>query len=98
MTRLRLRFLDQPDYRQNQRIPLGAQRVNPKAQTYLVNTSSWCDPLKQKEAAAALISEGADVLTQHQDYQSTVIQAAKAAGKCVVGYHYDAESLDRPVG
>ena len=59
---------------------LGAQSVNPDAQTYLVNTSSWCDPLKQKEAAAALIGEGVDVLTQHQDCQATVIQAAKAAG------------------
>jgi basic membrane protein A and related proteins len=73
---------------------LGAQSVNPNAQTYLVNTSSWCDPLKQKEAAAALIGEGADVLTQHQDCQATVIQAAKAAGVSVVGYHYDAKSLD----
>jgi simple sugar transport system substrate-binding protein/basic membrane protein A len=73
---------------------LGAQSVNPKAQTYIVNTSNWCDPLKQKEAAAALLSQGADVLTQHQDCQSTVIEAAKAAGKYVVGYHYDAETLD----
>ncbi|MFI6933833.1 BMP family ABC transporter substrate-binding protein [Streptomyces sp. NPDC050287] len=73
---------------------LGAQQVNPKAKTYLVNTSNWCDPLKQKEAASALISQGVDVLTQHQDCQTTVIQAAKAAGKKVVGYHYDAKSLD----
>jgi simple sugar transport system substrate-binding protein/basic membrane protein A len=35
-----------------------------------------------------------DVLTQHQDCQTTVIQTAKAAGKYVVGYHYDAQSLD----
>ena len=34
------------------------------------------------------------MLTQHQDCQGTVINAAKAAGKYVVGYHYDAESLD----
>jgi basic membrane protein A and related proteins len=73
---------------------LGAQSVNPKAETYIVNTSNWCDPLKQKEAAAALLSQGVDVLTQHQDCQSTVIEAAKAAGKYVVGYHYDAETLD----
>jgi basic membrane protein A and related proteins len=73
---------------------LGARSVNPQAQTYLVNTSNWCDPLKQKEAAAALLSEGVDVLSQHQDCQTTVIQAAKAAGKYVVGYHYDAKSLD----
>jgi basic membrane protein A and related proteins len=73
---------------------LGALSVNPKAQTYIVNTSNWCDPLKQKEAAAALLSQGVDVLTQHQDCQSTVIEAAKAADKYVVGYHYDAETLD----
>ncbi|HEX5349745.1 MAG TPA: BMP family ABC transporter substrate-binding protein, partial [Pseudonocardiaceae bacterium] len=73
---------------------LGARSVNPQAQTYLVNTSNWCDPLKQKEAAAALLSEGVDVLSQHQDCQTTVIQTAKAAGKYVVGYHYDAKSLD----
>jgi simple sugar transport system substrate-binding protein/basic membrane protein A len=73
---------------------LGAQKTNPKAKTILVNTSNWCDPIKQKEAAQALIGQGADVLSQHQDCQSTVIQAAKAAGKKIVGYHYDAKSLD----
>jgi basic membrane protein A and related proteins len=73
---------------------LGAQLTNPKAQTYLVNTSNWCDPLKQKEAASALLSQGADVLSQHQDCQATVIEAAKAAGAKVVGYHYNAQSLD----
>ncbi len=73
---------------------LGAQSVNPKAQTYLVNTSNWCDPVKQSQAAAALLSQGVDVLTQHQDCQGTVINAAKKAGKYVVGYHYNAQSLD----
>jgi simple sugar transport system substrate-binding protein/basic membrane protein A len=73
---------------------LGALSVNPKAKTYTVATSEWCDPLKQKSAASALLSEGADVLSQHQDCQSTVIEAAKQAGVKVVGYHYDAEALD----
>jgi simple sugar transport system substrate-binding protein/basic membrane protein A len=73
---------------------LGALSVNPKAKTYTVATSEWCDPLKQKSAATALISEGVDVLTQHQDCQSTVIEAAKAAKIDVVGYHYDASALD----
>ncbi|HEX4220675.1 MAG TPA: BMP family ABC transporter substrate-binding protein, partial [Acidimicrobiales bacterium] len=73
---------------------LGAQMVNPKAKVYLVNTSNWCDPLKQKEAATALLSQGVDVLTQHQDCQATVIGAAKAKGAYVVGYHYNAQSLD----
>lgn len=72
---------------------LGAQSVDPAAKTYIVNTSNWCDPLKQKEAAAALLAQGVDVLTQHQDCQATVIEAARAAGKYVVGYHYDAHNL-----
>ena len=76
---------------------LGAQSINPKAVTYLENTSNWCDPLKQKAAAAALLAQGVDVLTQHQDCQATVIGAAKQAGAYVVGYHYDASSLD-PTG
>ena len=73
---------------------LGAQKIDPKAVTYTVATSEWCDPLKQKSAASALLSIGVDVLTQHQDCQATVINAAKAAGAKVVGYHYDAEALD----
>ncbi|HLI56335.1 MAG TPA: BMP family ABC transporter substrate-binding protein, partial [Actinomycetota bacterium] len=72
---------------------LGAQSVNPSAQTILEATSAWCDTTKQEEAAQALISQGVDVLSQHQDCQTTVIQAAKAANKYVVGYHYDAKSL-----
>jgi len=73
---------------------LGAQKIDPKAVTYTDATSEWCDPLKQKAAASALLSTGVDVLTQHQDCQSTVVEAAKAANAYVVGYHYDAEALD----
>jgi basic membrane protein A len=73
---------------------LGAQAINPKAKTYLVNTSSWCDPLKQKTAASALLAQGVDVLTQHQDCQATVVQASKAKSAFSVGYHYNAQSLN----
>lgn len=73
---------------------LGAKLVDPKAVTYTEATSEWCDPLKQKTAAQALLGDGVDVMSQHQDCQSTVIEAAKAANAYVVGYHYDAEDLD----
>jgi basic membrane protein A and related proteins len=73
---------------------LGAQITDPKAVTYTEATSEWCDPLKQKTAAAALLAQGVDVMSQHQDCQSTVIEAAKAAKAYVVGYHYDAQDLD----
>jgi simple sugar transport system substrate-binding protein/basic membrane protein A len=72
---------------------LGAQVVNPDAQTYVVNTSNWCDPAKQAEAAKSLIAQGVDVITQHQDCTATITKAAEEAGIMVVGYHADASAL-----
>ena len=71
----------------------GAQSVNPDVETITVSTSSWCDPGKQQAAAESLLSQGVDVLTQHQDCTATVIQAAEKAGAMTVGYHADASSL-----
>jgi simple sugar transport system substrate-binding protein/basic membrane protein A len=34
-------------------------------------------------------------MSQHQDCQTTIIQTAKQKGAKVVGYHFDAEALDR---
>ena len=72
---------------------LGAQSVNPAAQTYVVNTSNWCDPAKQAEAAKSLLAQGVDVITQHQDCTATSSRPTEAAGKFTVGYHADASSL-----
>lgn len=72
---------------------LGAQSVNPDVETYVVNTSNWCDPAKQAEAAKSLLAQGVDVLTQHQDCTGTITKAAEEAGAMVVGYHADASSL-----
>ncbi|MCW2603712.1 MAG: basic rane lipoprotein [Pseudonocardiales bacterium] len=71
----------------------GAQSVNPDAETITVSTSSWCDPAKQRSAADSLLSQGVDVITQHQDCTKTVIEAAEAKGAMTVGYHADASSL-----
>jgi simple sugar transport system substrate-binding protein/basic membrane protein A len=72
---------------------LGAQVVNPDVETYVVNTSNWCDPAKQAEAASSLFAQGVDVITQHQDCTATITRAAEEAGVGVVGYHYDASEL-----
>ncbi len=71
----------------------GAQSVNPDAETITVSTSSWCDPAKQRTAADSLLSQGVDVITQHQDCTKTVIETAEARGAMTVGYHADASSL-----
>jgi simple sugar transport system substrate-binding protein/basic membrane protein A len=67
--------------------------VNPQAKTYVVNTSNWCDPGKQAEATNSLLSQGVDVITQHQDCTATVIKTAEAKGAFTVGYHADAAAL-----
>jgi len=72
---------------------LGAQSVNPDAKVYTVATSAWCDPSKQADAANSLISQGVDVITQHQDCTSTITKIANEKGVGVVGYHADASAL-----
>ena len=68
---------------------LGAQSVNPDATTTVVFTGNWCDPAKNAEATQSLVSQGVDVITQHQDCPVPVIQAAENAGVMSVGYHVD---------
>lgn len=72
---------------------LGAKSVNPAVKTYVVNTSSWCDPAAQAQAAQSLLGQGVDVMTQHQDCTATITKAAETAGAKVVGYHADASAL-----
>jgi basic membrane lipoprotein Med (substrate-binding protein (PBP1-ABC) superfamily) len=54
---------------------LGAQSVNPKAVVHAVFTGSWNDPVKERNAAAALIDQGADVLGENVDTPTTQIVA-----------------------
>jgi simple sugar transport system substrate-binding protein/basic membrane protein A len=72
---------------------LGAASVNPSVQTFTVATSDWCNPAKQAEAANSLLSEGVDVITQHQDCTKTIIEKTEAAGAFTVGYHADGSAL-----
>lgn len=72
---------------------LGARAVNPAATTFVRFTGAWCDTAAQATAARSLLAEGADVLTQHQDCTTTVLQEAEAAGAASVGYHYDGSEV-----
>jgi basic membrane protein A and related proteins len=67
---------------------LGAQSVNPKAETRVVWVNKWFDPPKEGEAAQALIDQGADVLMQNTD-SSAVLQTAEKAGKYGFGWDSD---------
>lgn len=67
---------------------LGVQSVNPKAAVKVKWTHTWYDPAKEKEAAKALIDEGVDVVTQHQDTAGPQ-QAAEEKGIFAIGYNTD---------
>ncbi len=65
---------------------LGARAVNPKATVSVKWINAWFDPNKAREAAEALISEGAEALAFTED-SATVVQTA-AARKIPSFAHY----------
>lgn len=66
----------------------GIRSVNPNAEVRVVWVNSWYDPGKEREAAETLISQGADVVTQHTD-STAPVQAAEDRGVYAIGYHSD---------
>ncbi|KEI01717.1 BMP family ABC transporter substrate-binding protein [Clostridium botulinum] len=70
---------------------LGVRSVNPKAVVKVKWTNTWYDPAKEKEAGKALIDEGADVITQHQNTAGPQ-QAAEEKGAFSIGYNTDMEN------
>lgn len=67
---------------------LGVRSVNPKAQVKVVWTNTWYDPVKEREAAVALLDSGADIIAQHQDTTEPQ-KAAQERGKYSIGYDSD---------
>ncbi|HPE59485.1 MAG TPA: BMP family ABC transporter substrate-binding protein [Thiolinea sp.] len=66
----------------------GAQTVKPDIEVKVVWVNSWFDPGREREAADALMDQGADVITHHTD-STAVIAAAEEKGKYAIGYHSD---------
>ncbi|MFO7848405.1 MAG: BMP family ABC transporter substrate-binding protein [Spirochaetia bacterium] len=67
---------------------LGVREVNPDATVKVVWTNTWYDPVKEREAAVALLDSGVDILAQHQDTTEPP-KAAEERGKYSIGYHSD---------
>ena len=67
---------------------LGVKEANPDAEVRVVWTNTWFGPPEEKEAAEALLAEGADVITQHQDTTEPQ-NAAADAGAVSIGYDSD---------
>jgi basic membrane protein A len=67
---------------------LGARSVNPKATTKVIWVDTWYDPGKERQAAEALIAQGADVLGQNTD-SPAIVQVAEKRGVHAFGWDSD---------
>ena len=56
---------------------LGAQTINPNFKVKVIWVNSWFDPGKEADAAKVLISQGADIITQHTDSTAPLQIAAE---------------------
>ena len=77
---------------------LGAQSVNPDAQTVVAYTFGWGDVAKEAEATNSLINQGADVITMHVDSPATVISTAESRGVYSIGFQSLAAQQFAPEG
>jgi len=67
---------------------IGARSVNPAIHTKVVWVNTWFDPGKERQAAEALIAQGADVLCQNTD-SPAIVQTAEARGVKACGWDSD---------
>jgi simple sugar transport system substrate-binding protein/basic membrane protein A len=65
---------------------LGAQSVNPDAETIVAYTFGWGDAAKEADATNSLINQGADVITMHVDSPATVLSTAESRGVDSIGF------------
>lgn len=67
---------------------LGARSVNPKATVRTVWVNAWYDPARERDAAQALINQGADVMYQNTS-SPAVMQLAESRGVLAFGQDSD---------
>ena len=66
---------------------LGARSVNPKATVQVIFTGDWSMPVREAEAANALVDAGCDVITCHVDGPKVVIETAEKRGVKSCGHN-----------
>lgn len=67
---------------------LGAQSVNPAIKTKVIWVNTWYDPGKERQAAEALVAQGADVMCQNTD-SPAIVQVAQEKGVYAFGWDTD---------
>jgi simple sugar transport system substrate-binding protein len=66
---------------------LGAKKTNPNATVQVIFTGDWSLPVREAEAANALIDAGCDVITCHVDGPKVVIETAEKRGAKTCGHN-----------
>lgn len=72
---------------------LGARSVRPDATVQVIFTGDWSLPVREAEAANALVDAGCDVLTCHVDGPKVVIETAEARGVKCCGHNASQAAL-----
>jgi basic membrane protein A len=72
---------------------LGARKVNPNATVQLIVTGDWAMPVREAEAANALVDAGCDVIACHIDSPKVVIETAEKRGVKSCGHNADQANL-----
>jgi basic membrane protein A len=67
---------------------LGMRAANPQAQVRVVWLNTWFDPPRERDAALALVSQGADVLTNHSGSPAVPL-VAQEKGVKLIAYQSD---------
>ena len=66
---------------------LGARKVNPNATVQLIVTGDWALPVREAEAANALVDAGCDIIACHIDSPKVVIETAEKRGVKSCGHN-----------
>jgi basic membrane protein A and related proteins len=72
---------------------LGARSVRPDAEVQVIFTGDWSLPVREAEAANALVDAGCDVLTCHVDGPKVVIETAESRGVKSCGHNASQAAL-----
>ena len=72
---------------------MGARKVNPDATVQLIVTGEWSLPVREAEAANALIDAGCDVLATRVDSPKIVVETAEGRGIKSLGHATSQASL-----
>jgi simple sugar transport system substrate-binding protein len=72
---------------------VGARKVNPNATVQLIVTGDWTLPVREAEAANALIDAGCDVIATRVDSPKVVLEASEGRGVKTTGHATSQASL-----